>query len=290
MGRTSRSDHNSDGQTRTVFGFSATFVSLHLTVTKTTHHIQATTIKATKHAPTLRLSSGTSIGKFGNLILNMYHSYLPLTFSISLLLHLRVQAISYPAAPATLTACDASSYSANCAGIESACPFAQTACVNTWCYGAPMTFGSCDTMGCCNKENITEVQKCLVSERLQDPCLQMEGSAVVCSFSASCLCHNSLGQYDPDGWDGIAQSCAAFAGPTRHPNISSLLTGPHGALGLCTRVYGPANSTATTTSALPFVTSSASPARASLKVIGQCSSSSSSGTSVSQFEVILKTC
>jgi hypothetical protein len=145
-----------------------------------------------------------------------------------------------------------------------------------------MTYGSCDDTGCCGKGTNLEVQACLVSANLQDPCLQMEGSAAVCSFSASCLCYNSQGQYVPEGFDGIAQSCADFAGPTRHPNISSLLTGRQGALGLCTRVFGPVNTTATTTMSAAAATSSGSAKRATLSVIGQCNpSSTSSGSSVS---------
>lgn len=175
---------------------------------------------------------------------------------------------SIPNAPTTLTGSDATSYSANCAALRSACPFANTGkcssapetklllteklavCVYNYCFGAPMTYGSCDDSSCCNGGN---PQACLISANLQDACLQLEGEVVLCNASASCLCY-SKGTYAPQSFDNLGSSCAEIA-LSAHPNISRLLTGSQGALGLCTRAFGPANTTASTAGATSSVTS-----------------------------------
>ncbi len=73
---------------------------------------------------------------------------------------------------------------------------------------------------------------------------------ILCPNSAlpSCLCYDSAGNYVPQSFDGMAQSCSQIA-VTASPKLLSLITGTGGSLGFCTKFAGPANNTVVTTTA-----------------------------------------
>jgi hypothetical protein len=145
-----------------------------------------------------------------------------------------------------------------CAAIASSCPFAQTGefmpnpsrdfLLTTtrmrfvWCNYA------CSDQGSCCGHN--SPQSCLVAANLQDPCINMENSVILCTATADadCLCYDSAGNYNPSSFDNMVQSCSQFAS-SASPNLMSLLTGPGGSLmGYCTDFAGPNTSPATTSS------------------------------------------
>lgn len=125
-------------------------------------------------------------------------------------------------------------------------------CVSAWCEG------SCnDGNNCCRQAN---PQFCLVKANLQDPCINMENSVVICPEALpSCLCYNDAGMYAPESFGAMALSCSSIAG-SQYPQLLQYITGENGTLALCTRYAGPRNGTATTTpTSVPSTAASPSP-------------------------------
>jgi hypothetical protein len=77
----------------------------------------------------------------------------------------------------------------------------------------------------------------------------MENSVILCTATADadCLCYDSAGNYNPSSFDNMVQSCSQLA-VTASPSLLSLLTGSSGSLGYCTKIAGPKNSPAATSS------------------------------------------
>jgi hypothetical protein len=126
-------------------------------------------------------------------------------------------------------------------------------CVQNYC-----GLSCADPSSCCPSNH---TQSCLIGANLQSPCFNIENSVVFCStYLPTCLCYDPSGQYAPDGYDSMAQSCYEIA-TTASPDLVSFLTGSSGAVGFCTRFAGPGVATSQTGVVAPTTSTTATTPR-----------------------------